>query len=101
MNAWFILGAAGAIAFGLRWAIVLVAARRPISETVVALSGLVAPSIAAALLAGALVRTETAADLPLQVVAVVVGGVVAWRTRSVLLTLGAGLAAYALLGLLS
>jgi branched-subunit amino acid transport protein len=92
-----IIAGAGAGAFLLRWGVVLVAARHPIPDRIVETTHLVAPAIAAALLAGSLVGTGNIPDLGVHLVVVAVGFYTALRTRSVLLTLLAGVAVYTLL----
>jgi branched-subunit amino acid transport protein len=92
-----IIATAGAGAFLLRWGVVLVAARHPLPERMVEITHLVAPSAAAALLAGSLVGTRNIPDLGIHLVVVAVGFYTALCTRSVLLTLLAGVTVYTLL----
>lgn len=100
MTAWLVLASAGLCTFLLRWGVVLVAASHPIPERVVGATALVAPAIAAALLAAAFTRAGGLSELSLHVVVVAVGFLIALRTRSVLMTLAAGVAVYAVVAIL-
>lgn len=101
MSDWLTAVAAGVAMYLLRGAVPLVAGRRALPERVVDLTRLAAPAVIAALLAGSLVASSSPAELLARLVVVAVGLAVAVRTRSIPWTIGAGLAAHALLGVLT
>jgi branched-subunit amino acid transport protein len=88
--------AAAAVSYALRAAVPLGAGRRAVPHRAVAAIRLAPPAVLAALLAGSLAAEPTAALAP-RLVVVGIGVAVALRTRSVPLTLGAGLGAHLLL----
>ena len=88
--------AASAVSFALRAVVPLAAGRRSLPDRPVALIRLAAPTVMAALLAGSLAAAPSA-ELPPRLVVIGVGLAVAVATRSVPLTLGAGIGAQLLL----
>jgi branched-subunit amino acid transport protein len=101
MNAWLTAALAGLVMFLMRATVPLIAGGRELPEHVVRVTRLAAPAVVGALLAASLATSVTAPPELLARLAVLgVGLAVALRTQSLPWTIGAGLAAYLLVGLL-
>lgn len=94
MSHWLIALTAGMIMFALKAAVPVAAGERELSPRAVALTGLVAPAVIGALLTASLAASGVSADLVRRLVVLAVGFVVAVRSGSMPLTIGAGLAAH-------
>lgn len=92
---------AGAITFGWRFSFLAIRnADERLAPWVRQALRHVPPAVLAALVAPAFVRHSGAVDLwDARVLAAVVGGLVAWRTRNILATVGLGMAVLLLAGL--
>lgn len=101
MRAWVVILAAAAGTYGLRASLILFFSRRDLPPVLERAFRHVAPAVLAALAVPTFVAPQgTLTLVPSHLAAGVVGGLTAWRTRSLPATLVAGLAAYGLVALI-
>jgi len=100
MNLWLIILLAGMITFGIRLSFVLIHNHWPLPEWFKRALRYVPPAVLSAILVPELFQWNGTLNFSLhnpQILAGLLAILVAWRTRSVLYALGAGLACYFLL----
>jgi branched-subunit amino acid transport protein len=98
MTAWLAIGGAGLVAYVMQLVPPLLHTRHDMPAQIAEVSRLVAPAVIAALLASSLV-TNAHGGFPARNIAVlIVGMVVARRTRSIPYTVASGVLVYAAIG---
>ena len=99
MNAWMIIAAAGAGTFAIRLSWLVFAGGGRIPEPLRAALRFVTPAVLAAIIGPAVLYASESADLDINVIdneripAAIAAAAIAWATRNVWLTIGAGMAA--------
>jgi branched-subunit amino acid transport protein len=100
LNLWLLMAAAGLVTFGIRLSFILLLERVKTPAWFKRSLRFVPPAVLSAILLPALVQRNSGVDLSLrnpQLLAGLAAVLVAWRTRNVVLTIAAGMAALLIL----
>lgn len=94
MNLWLVIIGMGVITYVIRLSLIALSDRLALSDTIRQALRFVPPAVLSAIIAPEMLRPGGALDLSLgneRLLAGLVAIVVAWRTKNVLLTIGAGM----------
>ena len=100
MNIWLTMLAAGVMTYATRLSFILILGQREVSPKTRQILGFVPPAVLSALIFPELLYPDGTLDLYLgneRLIAGIVATVVAWRTKSVIATIAAGMVALLLL----